>query len=82
MHRWKVVLDALLGEPIVSTNFLENVALATGQTVINHKLGRVPQGWFIVDINGAATIYRSAPFNELTLTLTSSGTVTVKIGVF
>lgn len=40
------------------------------------------QGWFLVDIQGPATIYSSAPFNNLTLTLTSNTAVTVSIGVF
>lgn len=56
--------------------------MINGVTTINHKLGQVQQGWFIIDINGAATVYRSQPFNDKTLVLTSNAAVTVNIGVF
>jgi hypothetical protein len=56
--------------------------LINGTTIINHGLGKMQQGWFIVDINGAATIYRSQPLNDKTLILNSSAAVIVSIGVF
>jgi hypothetical protein len=40
------------------------------------------QGWMITDINAAAAIYRSAPLNNLTLTLNASAACIVNIGVF
>lgn len=80
--RWKSLLDPWLGNPVSGIRILSNVVLNNGTTVINHGLGQVQQGWFLVDIQGAATIYRSAPFNDLTLTLVSSAKVTVSIGVF
>lgn len=75
-------LNPLLANPVTKVTFLNNVALSNGSTVINHLLGRKMQGWFIVDITGAATIYRSSPLNDKTLTLTSSAAVTVNLGVF
>lgn len=80
--RWKSVLDPVLANPINGVSILSNVVLANGTTVINHKLDQLQQGWFIVDINAAATIYRSAAFNEKTLTLHSNAAVTVSIGVY
>lgn len=80
--RWKALLDPLLKNPINGVQLLKGVQLNSGSTVINHLLGRQMQGWFITDIDGAATIYRSEDFNDLTLTLTSSAAVTVNIGVF
>ncbi len=80
--RWKSILDPALANPLNSVFILENVALINGVTTINHKLGQKQRGWFIIDINGAATIYRSQPFNDKTLVLTSSAAVTVNIGVF
>lgn len=80
--RWKALIDPLLKNPLNGVQILEGVRLNAGITVINHLLGRMQQGWFITDINGAATIYRSKPLNGLTLTLTSSAAVTVNIGVF
>lgn len=80
--RWKALLDPLLANLLNNAKILYGVQLANGATVINHKLGKRQQGWFIVDIDGAATIYRSQPFNDLTLTLTSNAVVTVNLGVF
>lgn len=80
--RWKSILDILIKNPLNSVSILENVALINGVTVVNHKLSRVQQGWFLTDIQGVATIYRSASFNATNLTLTSSAAVVVNIGVF
>lgn len=82
LARWKAILDPLIAKPQSSGSILTQVDLKIGINVINHLLGEQLQGWSIVDINGAATIYRSAPFNNKTLTLTSSATVTVDIAVF
>lgn len=79
---WASQLNPALANPLNSANILKGVNLINGVTVINHLLGRMMQGWFITDINGAATVYRSAPMNATTLTLTSSAQVTVNIGVF
>jgi hypothetical protein len=80
--RWKALLDPLLANPLNSVGVLEGVKLASGPNVINHLLGRTMQGWQILDINAAVIPYRSAPFNDLTLTLTCSAPCTVNIGVF
>ena len=82
--KWKAALDPLLGDPTNNASILQNVSLIEGTNVINHKLGRTMQGWFITDQQGVANIYRpnTAPFNSLTLTLISSAAVTVNLGVF
>ncbi len=80
--KWASALNPLLANPINNANILININLVTGANVINHYLGEIQHGWFLTDIQGAATIYRSAPFNSTTLTLTSSANVTVSIGVF
>lgn len=80
--QWASNLDPLLKNPMSNGNFVNGVVLASGSNVINHKLGRTPQGWMITDRNGAATVYRSAAFNPLTLTLTASAAVTVTLYVF
>jgi hypothetical protein len=79
---WSSMINPFLGRPANQSNILQNVALASGTNVINHRLGRTMQGWVLSDIQGAATIYRSAPFNDLTLTLHSSAAVTVSLEVF
>lgn len=82
--RWKSEIDPILSNPLNSMSVLPNVPLVMGTNTINHKLGRVMQGWFVVDIQGIATIYRpnTNPFNDLTLTLMSSAAVTCSLGVF
>lgn len=81
-NRWASEINPILTNPINGTTILINIPLINGVTIINHLLGRVQQGWFLTDIQGAASIYRSAPFNATTLTLTSNAAVTVNIGVF
>ena len=81
-NKWKSLIDPVLSNPTTNMNILKNVSLVIGNNVINHLLGKVQQGWIITDIQGVSDIYRSAPFNALTLTLNSSAVVTVNIGVF
>ncbi len=80
--QWASILNVLLGNPSLQNVLLKDVRLVSGANVINHRLGRTPQGWRIADIGGAITIYRSAAFNDKTLTLTASGGVTVTLEVF
>lgn len=79
---WAAAINPVIANPLNDANILSEIVLVDGVTIINHGLSRKMQGWFIIDINGAATIYRSAPFNSSTLTLTSSAIVTVSLGVF
>lgn len=80
--RWQSEIDPVLKNPLTNGIFLRDINLISGNTTINHLLGRKIQGWVLSDINGAATIYRSQPFNDLTLTLTSSAAVKVNLYVF
>lgn len=76
------VVNPLLSNPYLNGNILEGVSLISGTTVIAHDLGRVQQGWTIIDVDGAAAIYRSAAFNASVLSLVSDAAVTVNIYVF
>jgi len=80
--QWSQMINPVLSLPQNSGVMLKAVELFTGTNIINHRLGRKPQGWMITDINGPATIYRSFPFNDLTLTLNSSANATVNLYVF
>jgi len=75
-------LNPIIASPLSSSSILKNIVLKTGANTINHQLGRMMSGWSIVDINALATIYRSQPLNDLTLTLTASAPCTVNIQVF
>ncbi len=80
--KWKSQIDPLISSPLSGFQILNNVNLINGVTVVNHLLGRIMMGWFIIDIDAAATIYRSAPFSTTTLTLTSNAACKVNLGVF
>lgn len=80
--KWASILNPLIANPTNNISILKNVQLKSGANMINHLLGRLPQGWLVLDLDGPATIYRSQPFNDLILTLTSNAAVTVTLGVF
>lgn len=81
-NTWASQLNPLLANPLNSINIIKGVKLINGTITFNHKLGRMMQGWFITDIDTAATIYRSAALNDKTLTLTSNASALVNVGVF
>lgn len=80
--KWASILNPLLSRPLSSNNVLKNIQLINGVNVINHLLGRNMQGWILSDVNASASIYRSQPMNDLTLTLTSDADCTVNLVVF
>lgn len=79
---WARSIDPVLAKPLSQANILTNVQLLTGTNTINHLLGRKMQGWILSDIDSIASIFRSAPLNDLTLTLTASAPATVSLVVF
>lgn len=79
---WAKQINPILVSPLNNGIFLTTINLIMGDTLINHKLGQLQQGWIITDINGAASIYRSQPFNSQTLTLNSTAAVTVNLFVY
>lgn len=83
-RKWKSNLDPIFSNQNINGKTLTNIQLTIGQTVIPHGLGGVQRGWYIVDIQGPVTQmpYRSAPFNNQNLTLTSTAAVTVNLWVF
>jgi len=79
---WSAALNPVLANPLNNMSVIENFQFKAGTNIIAHHLGHLMQGWFIVDIQGIATIFRSAPMNSLTLTLTVSAPVIASIGVY
>jgi hypothetical protein len=57
------------------------VTLAVGSRTVSHGLGRIPTGWRVIDIDAAATIYRSA-WTDKTLTLVSDAAGGAVVEVF
>jgi hypothetical protein len=78
----KSTLDPLLSNLLTQGILLTNVDLASGATTINHLLGRKMVGYVVTDLDADASIYRSQPLNDKTLTLTSSAACTVSLWVF
>lgn len=81
-NKWASILNPVLSKPLTAANVLKGVQLVNGTTVVNHLLGRTMQGWIISDIDAGSTIYRSAPLNDLTLSLTSNAACKVNLVVF
>lgn len=81
-NSWKAAILPILNNNINQGILIENVELAIGSNAINHLLGRMQQGWMIADVNAGAVIYRSAAFNNKTLTLTSDTNCIVSLWMF
>jgi hypothetical protein len=77
----KQFLDRLRSNTSLDNIRLSGVVLASlTTTTINHKLGRIPQEWWITRITGPSTIYEAGR-TATTITLYSSGAVTVDLRV-
>jgi hypothetical protein len=80
--RWKALLDPVLKNAIWQGTLVASISLAASTpTKISTKLGRNPQGWFLVDNQANAVIWRTAWDNN-TITLEASSATTISIWVF
>lgn len=82
---WASQLDPIISNPTVNNIVLKSITLTTGTNVINHKLGRVLQGWKPTRIRASATFYDLQDSNQtpqLTLILVSSANVIIDLEVF
>jgi len=79
--RWKQVLDPISDNVLLKGRIVGPVDLQVGSNVIDHLLGRQPQGWIITDLNANVGVWRTA-WTPLTLTLEASGPVTVALYVY
>jgi hypothetical protein len=71
--------------PIINGFLLEEVALISGDTTLDHGLGRELLGWIVVGQSASATIYDKQGTNSdsgRTLILNSSAVATVNLWVF
>lgn len=82
---WAALINPILNRVQNTSNILDDVVLAIGTNVINHKLGRKLKGWKIVRQSAVASLYDTQATNptpDLTLRLVSSAVVTISIEVF
>ena len=82
LTKWSSILNPIIGNPTTNPTLLQGIKLINGATTINHNLGQMMQGWKITDQDASANVYRSAPLNASTLTLTSNAAVTINLEVF
>jgi hypothetical protein len=81
---WASLLNPLLSNSSNQSLILQNIRLISGTVnVINHRLGRLMQGWEISDMQApGCTLFRAAPFNAQTLSLVASVNCTVNLRVY
>ena len=69
------------GFPAIDGVRKQSIAVATTETQIAHGLQRVPQGWIVTDIIGAATVRRTG-WDARYITLRASTACTVDLLIF
>jgi len=77
----RAATQAARSNPINGGTILNGVSLSVGSNEIPHKMNQKLQGWFIVDINAASLIYKTAS-NDKTITLNSSVACVIDLYVF
>lgn len=82
LTQWAQELNPIISFPPIQGTLLINIPLETGDNVINTRLGKNMQGWILTDQTAAASIFRNAPMNNLTLTLNSSAPTTINLWVY
>lgn len=82
--KWASQINPVLANLLVQGQLLTDISLINGTTAVNHKLGRIPNGWFLVSPMGAATVYQAAQqINPtLTLSLVSNTAIQTSVWVF
>jgi hypothetical protein len=83
--KWIQQINPVLALPLNNGNFLQNIPLTAGLNVVNHKLGRNLQGWFVVRVDTGTVIYDGQdqnPMQDLTLYLISGEACVVSLIVF
>lgn len=83
---WSNALNPLVDLPLLQGVLVKNIELTAGANIVNHGLGRSPQGYIITRAQDAATaLYdtqASNPRPALTLLITSSATCRVDLWIF
>lgn len=81
--KWSGTLNPIIALPILNGNLITDISLTANiPKVINHLLQRMPQGWFLTDATADAIVWRTAAFNNLTITLESDADTTISFWIF
>lgn len=73
--------NAVAKDPMLNRQELVAEFAAAGAVVVQHTLGRVPDGWVLTDKSAGADIWRSA-WTDASITLNASAAVNVSFFVF
>lgn len=80
---WASKLNPVLANLLIQGSQLSGIVLiANTPQMINHFLGKNQTGWIVTDQNAAASIFRTQPFNDSTLTIEASADVTINLWVY
>lgn len=81
--QWAEQLNPILANPIMQGLAITGIILnATTPKLINTGLGRIPQGWFLIDNMASCNVWRTEPFNSRNITLSASADTTISIWIF
>lgn len=81
--RWPSIINPMLSLPILNGNMISNINLiANKPQVINHLLQKMPQGWFLTDNTANTVIWRTAVFNNTTISLESTSDTIISFWIF
>lgn len=81
--KWAAELNPILALPLLAGNQINGIVLVSGVAKsINHLLQRMPQGWFVVDKNANANIWRTVAWTTTTITLEANANVTINLWVY
>lgn len=81
----KTALEPFIKAPLLGGLLLKNVSLASGSTLVNHGLGRKPEGWIVVRKRANIDVWDDQDNNvnqTTTLKLEASGAVVVDLWIF
>lgn len=85
-NRWAEIIQPVVDKPFNSGLILESITVASGDNIINHKLGKKLQGWIVKRMrNGFIQLYDKQDSNimpDRTLVLNSSGSGLIDLIVF
>lgn len=74
--------SALAQRGLLGSVELVDVEVGTSDTRVAHHLGRRPRAWVVIDVTGSARVWRTAPSDELFLTLRATAPVTLALLVW
>lgn len=82
------IQDSLVSvlNPVAKISFLDgaqltNLAITTSAQKFSHNLNRQPQGWFLVDLQGSAIVFRVS-WTATTVSLQASSDVTCSLWIW